>query len=152
MIEYKKYSSWDEKKIAKLIREVYAEFVAPDSSEVWNQNFYEYVEPQKIKSRQTLHHTTYLAFEGNKIIWVLESRNMNHISLLFVDKNYHGKGVAKSLLKDFLSEVPKNISCIDVHASPFSIPIYEKLWFYQIGNIKEENGIKYLQMEYKIIL
>jgi len=44
----------------------------------------------------------------------------------------------------------KAIERIYVHASPFSIPIYRKLGFYETDIMQEENGIRYLPMEMEV--
>lgn len=149
MISFRIYNPWDEQNISELIRKVYDEFVAIEYTKDWNEIFYKYILPEEIRKRQLEDCKIHIACSDERIIGALEVRNMNHISLLFVEKEFHWKWIATMLFKKFLWEVPENISSIDVHASPFSIPIYEKFWFQSIGSMKEENGMKYLPMEYK---
>lgn len=144
------YKNGLETSISHLVRKVYDEFVAPDYSEQGNQFFYDWIEPSRIAERQAKERTMLVAMDDSEPLGVIEIRNNDHISLLFVDKAYQGKGIARSLfreaLKGCLAKNP-NLRKFYVHASPFSIPVYEKLGFKSSGNLKEENGIRYLPME-----
>jgi predicted GNAT family N-acyltransferase len=85
---------------------------------------------------------------------MIEIRDNKYISLLFVDKEYQGKGIAKKLFEKSLKEIirrdPK-LNKFYVHASPYSIPIYKKMGFIETDDMQEENGMKYLPMEMTII-
>ena len=81
---------------------------------------------------------------------MIELRDNRNISLLFVDKNHQGKGIAKALFKESLKKCVPAGSLPDkfyVHASPYSIPVYKKLGFTETDVMQEQFGIKYLPME-----
>jgi len=83
-------------------------------------------------------------------VGMIEIRDYNHISLLFVDKEFQGEGIARELFTEALKICKlkdKSIVKIYVHASPFSIPVYQKLGFQKTGDMQEQFGIKYLPME-----
>ena len=112
--------------------------------------FYEWIQPEKIAERQKNQINLWVAFSNAKIIGMIEIRENKYISLLFVDKEFHGCGIAKRLfhesLKTCLQRDP-SLRIFYVHASPFSIPVYSKLGFIETDKMQEENGIKYLPME-----
>jgi GNAT superfamily N-acetyltransferase len=144
------YHSGDEIEISQLIRQVFEEFVAHDYSEAGNNFFYDWIEPEKIALRQVDGRTIWVARDEAKMVGVIEIRDNIHISLLFVLKEYQGKGIAGRLFREALkSSLQRNseISKCSVHASPFSIPVYERLGFHATNSMKEENGIKYMPME-----
>ncbi len=95
----------------------------------------------------------FLILNRNYLVGIIEIRDNKFISLLFVDKNYQGIGIARKLINESLKEVIKrdpNSDKIYVHASPYSIPIYKKIGFIATDKMQEENGIKYLPMEMEI--
>lgn len=139
-----------ERAVYELIKRVYDEFVAVDYGEVGNRFFYEWIEPSKIAQRQIDGRNLWVAFEGSELVGVVETMDNKYISLLFVDKTFQGRGIAKALFKvalDEMLESDPSIEKILVHASPYSIPVYKKLGFRETGPMTEENGIKYLPME-----
>ena len=77
----------------KLVWEVFLEFEAPDYTEEGIEEFRKTVfDPEWIKDRDF-----YGAFIDNKIVGVIATKDLSHIALLFVDGNYHRKGIGKSL-------------------------------------------------------
>ncbi len=136
--------------VSELIRKVYDEFVAPDYSAEGNRFFYDWIEPQKIKERQKSERNILVASVDGKMAGMIEIRDNNRISLLFVDKDYHGRGIAKNLfhaaLKQCIQKEP-SLSKFYVHASPFSVPVYKRLGFVAVDEMQEQNGLKYLPME-----
>jgi predicted GNAT family N-acyltransferase len=151
-MEYKiqPYREGQEQDISKLIKKVYDEYVALDYTENGNQFFYDWITPEKIADRQVVQINLLVATIDTKIIGMVEIRENKNVSLLFVDKNYHGKGIARELFKTALEVCFSRDMQLDrfyVHASPYSIPVYERLGFKASGKIQEEHGIKYLPME-----
>lgn len=50
------------------------------------------------------------------------------------------------MLKEYTSPT------ITVHSSLFAVPIYQKLGFVQIDDVKEDGGIRYMPMKYKMVI
>ncbi|GKT14619.1 GNAT family N-acetyltransferase [Aduncisulcus paluster] len=152
-IELKEFCRGDEYDISRLIKTVYDEFVAPDYSDHGNAFFYAWIKPTDILKRQKARNT-WLAYCDDKIVGVIEIRDDHHISLLFVDKEYHRQGIARSLFYKALKECKERdpeLKEFSVNASPFSIPIYEKLGFERTkSEIQEQNGLKFLPMIMKL--
>lgn len=89
----------------------------------------------------------------NELAGMIEIRDNKFISLLFVEKKYQGQGIANKLFDESLKEIIQRDSNLDkfyVHASPYSIPIYEKMGLIKADSMREEKGIKYLPMEMTI--
>ena len=153
-IEISQYESGQEFMISELIKRVYDEFVSIDYADEGNHFFYDWIDPIKIAERQKVQPTIFIASIASKIVGMIEIRDNNRISLLFVDKAYQGKGIAKKLFQKSLENCIKTIGSIDkfyVHASPFSIPIYERLGFVKTDIMQVKFGIKFLPMEMTII-
>lgn len=149
-IRIEKYQKGQEIEIHNLIKRVYDEFVSIDYSEEGNRFFYDWIEPSKILERQKNQINIFVAFAGLKLVGMIEIRENKYISLLFVDKEYHGQGIAKKLFHESLKDCIVRNKILDkfyVHASPYSIPVYEKLGFIHTDKMQEQFGIKYLPME-----
>lgn len=153
-IKIEKFQPGQEAQVNSLIRRVYDGYIAGDYSDEGNRFFYDWIEPGKITERQREGRKMYVAEINSTIVGVVEVRENNHISLLFVDSAHHGKGIAKKLVAKAVSyclQMDPALSKVFVHASPFSIPVYKKLGFVEQSDfIVEENGMKYIPMEMTI--
>jgi GNAT superfamily N-acetyltransferase len=151
MLKISEYIPGDEVKISQLVKEVYDEFVAPDYNDEGNKFFCDFIEPENFRIRfQEKHNIILLAEYSDQLAGVIEMRDNSYVSLLFVNKTFQGKGIAKALFKEAVCRCvarDHTLKKIFVHASPFSIGIYEKLGFTKTDEMQEENGIKYLPME-----
>lgn len=152
-IKIEKYKKGQEIAIHQLIKRVYDEFVSIDYCEEGNTFFYDWIQPSRITERQKSQVNLFVAHVDSKLVGMIEIRDNKYISLLFVDKAYQGRGIAKKLFHESLKTCLQRDSTLDafyVHASPFSIPIYLKLGFIKTDVMQEHFGIKYLPMEMKI--
>lgn len=81
------------------------------------------------------------------LVGIIATRNAGqHLALFFVRGAYHRKGIGRVLWNTVLAE--STASVITVHSSHYAAPIYEKLGFVQTGEVKNEDGISYIPMEY----
>ncbi len=152
-IKITRYRAGQEKQISQFIKKVYDEFVADDYSNEGNRHFYKWILAENIAERQQRQRSIVLAMNGGLIVGMIESRDNNHISLLFVDKDYQKQGIAGKLFREVMKNCLKQNPDLDtfyVHASHYSIPVYEKLGFKATDGMQEQFGIKYLPMEMKI--
>ena len=147
-------SNYEELKQAfELVGDVFSEFVAVDYSEQGRSTFEAYLE-------KIIQDIPGYVEAGNKKVWgyvqedeiigVLVIRDISHISIMFVDKRYHRKGIAKKLFTTFLDELRKNkeVKQITVNSSPYAVRIYEQLGFIKIGEqCEREDGIIFTPMK-----
>lgn len=136
-----------------LVWEVFLEFEAPDYPEEGIRTF----ETTIIKSVDFKNRILsgdqlmYGTFHDKKLIGVLSISISNHISLLFVNKDYHRKGVATSLFKNLLNELKKNeVKKITLHSSPYGVPFYYKIGFKDVAAEQVRDGMSYTPMEYLV--
>ncbi len=135
--------------VAGLIKTVFDEFIAPGYSEEGNAFFYRFINPEQIIDRFYQKNMQLTAKIGGEIVGFLEIRDSFHICLLFVDKRFHRKGIAKKLLVRSLEKyrgTNEGLSFLEVNASPFSENIYKKLGFTPIDGLQEMNGMKFVPM------
>lgn len=91
----------------------------------------------------------YGAFEGKELLGVIATREEgSHVALFFVHGKHHGEGIGRSLWNAVLED--NTSETITVHSSLFAVPVYRKLGFEQTGDVKEEGGIQYVPMRYRM--
>jgi GNAT superfamily N-acetyltransferase len=152
IFRFEEFQPGQEREIYDLIKRVYDEFVAPDYTNEGNQFFYDFIRPEMMLERYSNKiDTIFTAKTNSQIIGVITLRNPDHISLLFVDKEFHGMGIARKLFNSVEEILIKdNVREITVHASPYSLKIYERLGFEAESGMQEVNGIKYIPMKKKV--
>ena len=145
----------DLKPALELVNKVFTEFVAIDYSEQGNATFTSYLENKYEEVAADIH-------SGNKKLWgyykdgeivgVIGTRNTTHISLMFVDKNYHRQGIATQLLNTVISNIIINLDNkeITVNSSPYAVKVYEHLGFTKTAEQQEKDGIIFVPMKYFI--
>jgi GNAT superfamily N-acetyltransferase len=152
-ITYRKIRYGEEENACHLIMDCFGEFIAPGYSEEGITEFLKYVNPEFTRYRLANNNCMILAFDNNELVGVIEVRNYNHISLFFVRKEYQNKGIGKELNKLAINECKifrPDIAVIEVHSSPYAVPIYEKLGFVQVSAEQVENGMRFTPMKYEI--
>lgn len=95
--------------------------------------------------------TAYGAFDGEKLVGVLATRNAgSHIALFFMDGAYHRQGIGRALWNKVLEgNTAKEIT---VHSSLYAAKIYERLGFVRTDDVQTDGGISYIPMVYKNLL
>jgi GNAT superfamily N-acetyltransferase len=152
-LTFREIKNGEELRACQLVMESFNEFVAPDYSEKGVIEFSKYLNPQFIQQRLVNNHFVIVALDKDTITGMIEVRNHNHISLLFVKKEYLKRGIAKKLLETAIDKSLKhntNISLIEVNSSPFATQIYEKLGFVKTDTEQVKNGIRFTPMTKKL--
>ena len=84
---------------------------------------------------------------------VMAMRDFCHVSLFFVDKAYHRRGIAKELFSRAVEQsIQENSDFIEitVNSSPYAVEIYKKLGFVDTGGKTTKNGITFIPMKMNI--
>ena len=171
-IRWAKEHEWDQ--AMKLIWETFLEFEANDYSPKGVADFKEFLfdgtlRKNFLKGEYQLAvavlkdpawvHTVTMSSENadedksnepcEKIIGAASLRNTNFLSLLFVDKNYHKKGIGAALL-DMLCEYLKDeagVQFIHLASSPYAVGLYLKQGFHATDSELQIAGIRVTPME-----
>lgn len=123
-----------------LIWKTFLEFEAPNYTQEGIDEFnksindYDWVHKKKF----------YGYYEDNKLLGVIATNNINHISLLFVDGNYHKKGIGRKLY-NYVREL-NNTTYFEVNSSIFGHEFYKKLGFHDIDTERCIHGIRFFPM------
>lgn len=133
---------------------VFLEFESKMFTKEGVQSFYDFIHDDAV-------HTAFMndgypvfgAYDGKKLIGVASLRCGPHLSLLFVDPEYHHHKVATRLLsyiQDYLlnsnGELGKEV--LSVNSSPYATEFYHKLGFTDTDTEQHEDGIIYTPMEF----
>lgn len=92
------------------------------------------------------------AFLNGQMIGIAGVRNKTHLSLLFVEKEYHKMGVGSALVYSafqFSFEQYKEYH-FSVNASPYALEFYHKLGFQDTAAQEMKDGVIYTPMCYTI--
>jgi len=141
----------DLRQAIELVNNVFSEFVAADYSEEGKNTFENYLKnkydevPLDLESG---YKKMWAYYQNGEIIGVISTRDISHISLMFVDKKHHKKGIARQMFNVVLEELRNNeaVKQITVNSSPYAVRVYEHLGFVKTGNQQEKDGIIFIPM------
>lgn len=143
MMEIRKLKNQEIPGAMRLVWEVFQEFEATDYSEEGVNTFKNVI----VEQEQALTMEMYGAFESGDLLGVIATRNHgSHISLFFVKKEHHQRGIGRMLFEHILSHKDSNI--ITVNSSPYAVKIYRKLGFSDTAGEQVSDGIRYTPMRY----
>src|SRR5476649_1804512 len=98
-------------------------FEAPNFPEKGVKTFIKFIESDSLKDEFKNGSLRFWGcFDNNKIVGVIGTRKVNHICLLFVDREYHKQGIGKKLfemVKESIHEIK-----ITVNSSPYAVGFY----------------------------
>ncbi len=136
-----------------LVWRVFLEFEATDYSEQGVATFYEFIEYDAMAKRiQDRELALWYAQEGEAVVGVVAVRPQahvspaqahGHISLLFVEKQHHKKGIARRLVET----ATRGNTTVTVNSSPYAVHIYKRLGFVSTDSEQLLNGIRYTPMK-----
>jgi len=127
-----------------LIKKVFDEFAASGYSKNGAAHFYKVIREEAIRERLLNGNLIFVAKNCNKIIAYIEIMGLNHIYLLFVDKEFQRKGIGRKLIDFSLNILLKNSSNfreVTVNSTAFAVNVYEKLGFEKIADFQMKDGI-----------
>lgn len=139
----------EETAVSNLVARSFNEFIAPYFSEEGIEEFFKYANPRSLAKRSKDAHFVLVAEIDGEIAGMIEIREMSHISMLFVDKARHGKGIGRELVRLALERVKSESSPpeeITVNSSRFAVPFYERLGFLKTSEEKIINGFVHIPM------
>lgn len=128
-----------------VIKTAFEQFVAPGYSREGILEFYKFANPLAISRRLKENLLLSAKISDGRIAGIIEVKNLNHISLLFVLPEYHRQGIARQLVNR-AEAICGPHAALEVNASPYAVPVYERLGFRAQSAEREQNGIRYVPM------
>jgi GNAT superfamily N-acetyltransferase len=139
----------EEDAVYELVARVFGEFVGRAYSDEGRREFLNYVQPGVLLQRSGTGHLGFVALVGSELAGMIEIRDCQHVSLLFVEARFHRRGIARGLLRYALRQCMRarpDVQQISVNSSPNAAETYEHLGFRRIGPTQVRHGIKYVPM------
>ena len=83
-----------------MIWKTFLKYEAVDYTEEGIRNFHEFITDEHLyKSFRQGRYQMMVALDGERVIGAASVRNYNHLSLLFVDEEYHHRGIGRDLMR-----------------------------------------------------
>jgi GNAT superfamily N-acetyltransferase len=152
-VEIIKLQKNDIRNALDLVWRGFQEFEAPDYSKQGIEEFRKFISYNSIiKQFDTEELYFWGCINNDDLTGVIATRGINHICMMFVNKEYHRQGIARRLFKT-VEEICKsqdNISKITVKSSPYAIEVYHHLGFLDTDEELTVNGIRFTPMSYLV--
>ncbi len=113
-------------------------------------NFRDFITDQTLRKMFLAgEYIVYGAFYRGRIIGVISLRNKSHISLLFVDEEFHKMGVGRKLVHA-LCKIQREIGSyrLTVNSSPYAVGFYHKVGFVDTNLEQAKDGIRFTPMSW----
>ena len=134
----------------KMIWKTFLKFEGEDYSPEGIQNFFDFISDDNLyRAFLRGDYQMMVALDENRVIGAASIRNYNHLSLLFVDEEYHYRGIGASIMNN-LCEYLKNEAgekYMSLNAAPYAVGFYRKLGFLATAPEEEYSGIRVTRME-----
>jgi GNAT superfamily N-acetyltransferase len=148
-MEIRELQPGEEGAVSDLVMRSFHSFVGHEYSPEGVAEFTSYAGAEAVLERARSKHLTLVALAGDELVGVIELRNAEHLSMLFVAEEHHGRGTARHLLatglQRILAENP-GLHTLTVNSSRFAVPIYERLGFRVAEPEKTVNGMTFVPM------
>lgn len=148
-ITYRQMEPDEAPAVSSLILGSFDEYIGPEYSPLGIKEFHKYVQPEMISARVGRDHLVVVAHTVDGLAGMIEIRQNNHVSLLFVGKRFQRQGIARTLLHNALAEARQrtpDLERVTVNSSRYGVPAYEKLGFRQTGPERTVKGIAFIPM------
>lgn len=150
-LEYREIKQEELPETLDLVRKVFDEFEAPYYSEEGVASFYAFIDIDNM-SEQSTNGSLYFygCFVDNILVGMIAVKDFIHISLLFVDKQYHKQGIARNLFDHIIQICREKNPClkvITVNSSPYAVEVYHKFGFFDVSSEQVVDGIRFTPMK-----
>ena len=153
-IQYRFMSSGEESIVSELALNAFNEFIAFECTDEGIYEIKSFFDPVAINKRSEENSFFLVSVSKQTIIGMLEMKEYRHLSMLFVDKEFHRKGIARGLLNKSIevaqSKNPR-LRDITVNSSRYAEPVYQRMGFIRSQRMQIEKGIKFIPMVLKLI-
>ena len=148
------YRPGDEVEAARVAALCFDRFIRPFYSERGARSFAAYIHPGELARRQSIDCRTFVADLDGRIVGLIEIRGSGHISMLFVDPEFHHCGIAGRLFDRALRTALKldpGLSEVTVFSAPGAVDVYRHWGFIPTGPETEHDGIRFIPMKLPLL-
>ncbi len=134
----------------QMIWRTFLQFEGKDYKEEGIKNFFDFITDDNLYVAFLKgEYQMMVALDGEQVIGAGSIRNRNHLSLLFVDENYHHMGIGRNILDSLCTYLREEAGerYMSLQAAPYAVNFYRKLGFRAVGPEQEISGIRVTAME-----
>ena len=134
----------------KMIWKTFMKFEGDVYTEEGIQNFFDFISDDVLyQAFLKGNYQMMVAVDRGKVIGAGSIRNRNHLSLLFVDEEYHHRGIGAAIMNKLCHylEVEEGERFMSLKAAPYAVGFYRKIGFRQVAPEEEYSGIRVTPME-----
>lgn len=134
----------------KMIWKTFLKFEGDDYTAEGIQNFFDFISDDKLyKAFLRGDYQMMVALDEGKVIGAASIRSCNHLSLLFVDEEYHHRGVGRTLMQRLCAYLKSEAGerYMSLKAAPYAVDFYRRLGFRAVTPEEEYSGIRVTSME-----
>jgi GNAT superfamily N-acetyltransferase len=133
--------------VAALARESFDQFVAIHYQAEGISEFHRYASAEALCQRHEAGHITLVAEEPGKLVGMLQLRELNHISMLFVRPSRQRGGIGRGLIAAAGALAGDTDREFTVNSSPNAVSAYQRLGFRITGSEQCLRGIRFVPMQ-----
>ena len=151
-VSYRLMQAGEEEALSRLVMRAFDEFVAPDLPEGGRERFSQHASPSRMAEPERRQATVVAVSDGRPVgVGRVGRRHETpHIDLLFVEKEMHGQGVAREIVRRLLEIALRDDPAaerVTVNATRYAVPFYSRVGFAPSGEERVMAGIISTPME-----
>lgn len=134
----------------KMIWKTFLKFEGKDYTEEGIRNFFEFITDADLyQSFLAGRYQMMVALDEERIVGAGSIRNCNHLSLLFVDEEYHHRGIGATIMENLCRYLQEEAGerYMSLKAAPYALNFYRKIGFREVAPEEEYSGIRVTPME-----
>ncbi|SDO14740.1 Ribosomal protein S18 acetylase RimI [Acetanaerobacterium elongatum] len=130
----------------ELVLRVFMEFEAPEYSQEGVEEFKRFIAVEAMEPPlRSGERPVWCCVEDGKIVGMIALRDKSHVCLLFVDKAYQRRGIARALFE----AASQGLATMTVFSSPYAVEAYRHLGFVPTDTEQTVNGLRFTPMRYE---
>ncbi|MDD4495352.1 MAG: GNAT family N-acetyltransferase [Eubacteriales bacterium] len=149
---YRKAMPEDVRPALDLALKVFMEFEAPEYEPRAVDKFKADIvnNGQFIKNWENGTSAMYVALDNDRVVGVIgEKWDNGHVNIVFVDGNYHRRGIATELMNHMVCDLKlRGFDKITLFSSPYGLPFYQHCGFIPTGGEQRSEEFIFTPMEY----
>ncbi len=151
-VTYRSIQAGEAEELHRLVMRAFDEFVAPDLPEGGREHFNEYASAARLGAPERRQETVVAVSDGRPVGVGRVGRRYEvpHVDLLFVEKEMHGQGVAREIVRRLLEIARRDDPAaerVTVNATRYAVPFYARVGFASCGEERVMAGIISTPME-----
>ena len=152
-ITYRLMKPDDAAQVSALALSVFDAFIAPEYTPQGIAEFQKYAKTAALLKRVNQDHFVVIGTHDDTLAGMIEMRQNNHVSLLFVAEAFQRRGLSRVLFDHTISHVRgegRELERVTVNSSRYGVPAFEALGFRQTGPERAVNGIVFTPMAMRL--